>query len=160
MAIDNTITVSGNVTRDPDIRFTNAGQGVATIGVAVNRRYQQNGEWTEEVSFFNVTAWGTLGENAATCLRKGARIVVTGRLQQRAYETQEGEKRNAIEIIADDIGASLRWATVEITRIERTQGSTPAASKAASTPANDEPFLVPADHLDLMDDHFVLRGRM
>lgn len=116
---DNTVTVVGNATRDPELRFTAGGKGVASFGLAVNRRYQQNGEWVEKVSFFNITAWDTLGENAAASLHKGTRVIVTGRLEQRDYETREGDKRNVVEIVADEIGPSLRWARAEIERIER-----------------------------------------
>jgi len=116
---DNTVTVVGNLTRDPELRFTAGGKGIASFGLAVNRRYQQNGEWQEKVSFFNVTAWDTLGENAAASLNKGMRVIVTGRLEQREYETQQGEKRNVVEIVADELGPSLRWARAEVERIAR-----------------------------------------
>lgn len=120
---DNTITLVGNITRDPELRFTAGGKGVASFGLAVNRRYQQNGEWQEKVSFFNVVAWDSLGENAAASLTKGTRVIVSGRLEQRDYETKEGEKRNVVEVIADEIGPSLRWARAEIERIARDAGS-------------------------------------
>jgi len=149
---DNTVTVVGNITRDPELRFTPAGQAVATFGMAVNRRFQKNGQWEEQTSFFNVTAWGTLGENASNSLHKGARILVSGRLDQRSWETQEGEKRSTVEIVADEIGPSLRWATVEITKNERREGgdfsggggggSRPAANEPPPTYAggDEEPF--------------------
>ena len=89
---DSTVTIVGNITRDPELRFTAGGKGIASFGLAVNRRWQQNGEWQEKVSFFNVTAWDTLGENIAASLTKGTRVIVTGRLEQREYETKEGEK--------------------------------------------------------------------
>ena len=73
---DNTVTLVGNVTRDPELRFTTGGQAVASFGIAVNRRYQQNGEWQEQTSFFDVVAWAQLGENAAASLNKGARVIV------------------------------------------------------------------------------------
>ena len=95
----NSVTLIGNLTRDPELRFTTGGRGVASFGLAVNRRWQQNGEWQEQVSFFNVVCWGDLGENVATTLNKGSRAIVTGRLEQRSYETSEGEKRNVFEII-------------------------------------------------------------
>jgi len=82
---DNTITLVGNLTRDPELRFTANGRAVASFGIAVGRRYQVNGEWQEQTSYFNITAWGQLGENAAASLSKGARIVVTGRLEQRIH---------------------------------------------------------------------------
>ncbi len=119
MASDNTVTLVGNLTRDPELRYTTGGRGVASFGLAVNRRYQVNNEWQEQVSFFNVVAWGDLGENAAASLNKGNRIVVTGRLEQRSYETRDGEKRNVTEVIADDLGPSLRWAQAQVERISR-----------------------------------------
>ena len=139
---DSVVTIVGNLTRDPELRFTAGGKGIASFGVAVNRRWQQNGEWQEKVSFFNVTAWDTLGENAAASLTKGTRIIVTGRLEQREYETKEGEKRNVVEIVADEIGPSLRWARAEIERIARdssggsSSGGVASASSASSAPSN------------------------
>lgn len=114
---DSTITVVGNLTKDPEIRYTSGGRGQASFGIAVSRRYQVNGEWQEQTSFFNVVAWGTLAENAAASLTKGTRVVVTGRLEQRSYETKEGEKRSVVEVIADEIGPSLRWARADVERV-------------------------------------------
>ena len=151
---DSNVTIVGNLTRDPELRFTAGGKGVASFGVAVNRRYQVNGEWQEKVSFFNVTAWDSLGENAAASLTKGTRIMVTGRLEQREYETTAGEKRNVVEIVADELGPSLRWARAEVERTQRTGpdgtpsgGARPPAAAAAAggRPADpvygdEEPF--------------------
>jgi single-strand DNA-binding protein len=134
---DNTVTLVGNITRDPELRFTPAGQAVATFGMAVNRRYQKNGQWEEQTSFFNVTAWGTLGENASNSLHKGARILVTGRLEQRSWETQEGDKRSVVEVVADEIGPSLRWATVDITKNERREGG--ESGGGGGRPVSNEP---------------------
>ena len=141
---DNTVTLVGNITREPELRYTNGGNGVASFGLAVNRRYQVNGEWQEKVSFFNVVAWGTLGENAAASLNKGTRIIVNGRLEQRDYETREGEKRNVVEVVADEIGPSLRWARAEIEKISRSTGDSAGAaggaaggSGGAAAPAGD-----------------------
>ncbi len=117
----NSITLIGNLTRDPELRYTTGGRGVASFGIAVNRRYQQNNEWVEQVSFFNVVCWGELGENAAATLTKGSRAIVTGRLEQRSYETN-GEKKSIVEVIADEVGPSLRWAQAQIERTERTGG--------------------------------------
>jgi single-strand DNA-binding protein len=128
---DSTVTLVGNITRDPELRFTTGGKGIASFGIAVNRRYQQNGEWQEKVSFFNVTAWDNLGENAAASLTKGTRVIVTGRLEQREYETKEGEKRSVVEIVADEIGPSLRWARAQVERIARDGGSTGGGSGSA-----------------------------
>ena len=89
---DSTVTIVGNVTRDPEMRYTPSGVAKATFGVAVSRRWQNRTthEWEEQTSFFNVTCWGQMGENASQSLPKGARVVVTGRLEQRSWETQEG----------------------------------------------------------------------
>jgi single-strand DNA-binding protein len=119
---DNTVTLVGNLTRDPELRFTGGGRAVASFGIAVNRRYQVNGEWQEQTSFFNVVAWGQLGENAAASLTKGARIIVSGRLEQREYQTQQGEKRTVVEINADEVGPSLRFATAQVERTSRGSG--------------------------------------
>ena len=134
---DSNVTIVGNLTRDPELRFTAGGKGVASFGVAVNRRYQVNGEWQEKVSFFNVTAWDSLGENAAASLTKGTRIMVTGRLEQREYETTNGEKRNVVEIVADELGPSLRWARAEVERTLRTgpDGAPAGGGRPANAPA-------------------------
>ena len=116
---DNTITVVGNITRDPELRFTTGGRAVASFGIAVNRRYQVNNEWQEQTSFFDVVCFRDLAENAAESLAKGVRAIVTGRLEIRQWETQNGEKRNSVELIADEVGPSLRWANATVTRNER-----------------------------------------
>lgn len=120
---ENTVTLVGNLTRDPELRFTTGGRGVASFGLAVNRRYQQNGEWQDQTSYFNIVAWGQMGENAAATLTKGMRVMVTGRLEQREYTTREGDKRSTIEINADEIGPSLRWATAQVERTAREGGN-------------------------------------
>lgn len=130
---DCTVTLIGNLTRDPELRFTAGGKGVASFGLAVNRRYMVNNEWQEKVSYFNVTAWDSLGENACASLSKGARIIVTGRLEQREYETKDGEKRNVVEVIADDLGPSMRWATATVERVSRSSGAAPAAAQPSSS---------------------------
>ncbi len=132
---DNTITLVGNLTRDPELRFTTTGRGVASFGIAVGRRYQVNGEWQEQTSFFNVTAWGQLGENAAASLTKGARVVVTGRLEQREYTTRDGDKRTAIDVIADELGPSLRWATAQVERTPKSDN--PSAGTRGSNPGGE-----------------------
>jgi single-strand DNA-binding protein len=138
---DNTITLVGNLTRDPELRFTANGRAVASFGIAVGRRYQVNGEWQEQTSYFNVTAWGQLGENAAASLSKGARVVVTGRLEQREYTTREGDKRTAIDVIADELGPSLRWATAQVERTPRQDGATGAKKPGGTNPAGEaSPF--------------------
>ena len=131
---DNSITLVGNLPRDPEIRFTATGRAVASFSMGVSRRYQVNGEWQEKTSWFNVTAWGQLGENAAATLVKGSRVVVTGRLEQREYTSREGEKRTAIDVVADDIGPSLRWATATVVRTPKQEGQ--GGGAATNRPAN------------------------
>jgi single-strand DNA-binding protein len=154
MANGNNVTVVGNATRDPELRFTNSGQAVATFGLAVNRRWQnrQTQEWEESVSFFDITCWAQLAENVAESVQKGSRVLVTGRLDQRSWETQDGEKRSKIEVIADEVGPSLRWATAQVTKNERRGGdfdggggsggakSDPGPTPPAGGSYDEEPF--------------------
>lgn len=130
--MDNTVGLVGNITRDPELRFTPGGMAVAQFGLAVNRRRQDRNtqEWIEETSFFDVVAYGTLAENVAESLQRGGRTVVNGRLEQRSWETAEGEKRYKIEVVADEIGPSLRWATAEVTKNERDANAAPAKAPA------------------------------
>src|SRR3546814_6138569 len=118
---DKPVTVRGNFTRDPERRFTPSGQAIVSFGLAVNRRWQnrQTQEWEEQVSFFDVTCWAQLGQNVSDTLVKGSRAIVTGRLEQRSWETDQGDKRSKVEILADEVGPSLRWATAAHTRNER-----------------------------------------
>jgi single-strand DNA-binding protein len=121
---DSTVTIVGNVTRDPEMRYTPSGVAKASFGVAVSRRWQNRNshEWEEQTSFFNVVCWREMAENVCESIGKGARIVVSGRLEQRSWETENGDKRSVVEIVADDIGPSLRWATAEVKRNERRGG--------------------------------------
>lgn len=148
MAFDNTITVVGNVTRDPELRFTPAGAAVANFGVAWNLK-RQDGE--DQVSFFDVTCWRQLAENVAESLTKGMRVVVYGRLEQRSWQTQDGEKRSKVEIIADEVAPSLKWATAEITRNDTRGGGgggregggysgRPVANEPPPYDTDEEPF--------------------
>jgi single-strand DNA-binding protein len=116
-----TTTVVGNLTRDPEIRYTREGQATTALSLAVNRRWQnrETKEWEESTSFLDVICWRDLAENVALSLTKGARIVVTGRLEQRSWETDEGDRRSKVEIVADEIGASLRFATADIHKVQR-----------------------------------------
>ena len=119
MGFDNTVTVVGNVTRDPELRFTQSGLPIASFGLAWNRRRQDQ---DDEVSFFDVTCFRQLAENVAESVRKGARVVIYGTLQQRSWETDDG-RRSKVEILADDVAPSLKWATAAVTKNERSGGS-------------------------------------
>ena len=145
MGFNNTVTVVGNVTRDPELRFTPNGAAVVNFGLAWNRKGQND---EEVVSFFDVTCWSGLAENVAESITKGSRVVVYGRRDQRSWENQDGERRSKVEIVADDVAPSLRWATVEITRNEFRGGDgggsaapSGGGGRPASTPQTDEePF--------------------
>ena len=119
----NNVTIVGNITRDPELRFTPSGQANARLGVAVNRKWQDrnSGEWQEATSFFDVICWRELAENVSESLKKGTRVIVTGRLEQRSWE-QDGNKRSVVEINADEVAPSLRWATAKVEKTERRSG--------------------------------------
>ncbi len=119
MGFDNTVTVVGNVTRDPELRFAQSGMAIAQFGVAWNRRRQDQ---EDEVSFFDITCFRQLAENVAESIRKGARVVIYGTLQQRSWETDQGDRRSRVEILADDVAPSLKWATAAVTKNERPGG--------------------------------------
>ena len=152
MANGNTVELIGNVTRDPELRFTPNGAAVANFGLAVNRRWrnQKTNEWEEQVSFFDVVCWRELAENASESLTKGTRGMVSGRLDQRSWEDpKDGSKRSKVEVVADEIGPSLRWATAQVSKNERREGgsgggfdSAPPAQEppAAGYSDDEEPF--------------------
>lgn len=137
---DSTTIIIGNCTRDPELNFTPSGLAVAKFGVAVNRRTKnESGEWVDgDPSFFNVTCWRDLADHVAESVTKGQRVIVCGRLEQRTWETDEGEKRSAIDVVADEVGPSLRWATAEVKKAERT-GQTQETPRSTAN-ADEEPF--------------------
>ena len=118
---DNTVTLVGNVTRDPELRFTNTGQPTASFGLAVNRRWQnrQTQEWEEADELLRRGLLARDGREREREPGEGARVVVAGRLEQRSWETAEGDRRSKVEVVADEVGPSLRWATAQITKNER-----------------------------------------
>lgn len=118
--MSNQVTIVGNLTRDPELRYTPNGAAVVKFGVAVNRSYvNRNGEKVEQTDFFTVNAWRQLAENCAESLKTGSRVIVSGRLQARSWETEGGDKRSTVEIEADEIGPSLRWASATIIKPAR-----------------------------------------
>lgn len=125
---ETTITLTGNLVDTPELRYTQTGQAVASFRVASTPRYQdRDGGWRDgDTLFLTCNAWRTLAENAAESLGKGSRVIVTGRLRQRSYETTDGAKRTVCEVTADDIAPSLRTATVKITRASRDTGAATA----------------------------------
>ena len=140
MAFDNTVTIVGNVTRDPELRYLTSGTALASFGVAWNNRYKdRNGDQVEDTSFFDVTCWRDLADHVAESISKGDRVIIFGRLDQRSWETQDGEKRSKVEIVADDVAPSLKWATAEISRVRRDGPGPGGGSGSAGEPARTEP---------------------
>ncbi|MEU1395411.1 single-stranded DNA-binding protein [Micromonospora zamorensis] len=125
MAGDTTITVIGNLTDDPELRFTPSGAAVAKFRVASTPRFMDkaSNEWKDgEPLFLACTVWRQAAEHVAESLQRGARVIVSGRLRQRSYETREGEKRTVIELEVDEIGPSLRYATAKVQKMSRSGG--------------------------------------
>jgi single-strand DNA-binding protein len=135
---DTTTIITGNLTDNPELRFTPNGAAVANFRVAVTPRVRDGNDWKDgETSFFRVNAWRQLAENATESLSKGDRVIVVGRLKARSWETPEGERRSVTEIEADEIGPSLRWATAKPERA--TSGSTSKA-KSGGQFSDEPPF--------------------
>jgi len=125
VAGDTTITVVGNLTADPELRFTPSGAAVANFTVASTPRIfdRQSSEWKDgEALFLRCNIWREAAENVAESLTRGARVIVTGRLKQRSFETREGEKRTVFEVEVDEIGPSLRYATAKVNKASRSGG--------------------------------------
>jgi single-strand DNA-binding protein len=141
---DTTITMIGNLVDDPELRFTPSGAAVAKFRVASTPRYldKTTNEWKDgESLFLQCQIWRQAAENVAESLTKGMRVILSGRLKQRSYETKEGEKRTVFEVEVDEVGPSLRNATAKVTRTQRAAGSGGAAAPAAATEAfNDDPW--------------------
>src|SRR6059058_5632284 len=126
MAGDTVITVIGNLTGDPELRFTPSGAAVASFTVASTPRTldKATNEWKDgEALFLRCSIWRQAAENVAESLQKGMRVIVSGRLQQRSYETREGEKRTVIEMQVDEVGPSLKYATAKVNRTQRGSSS-------------------------------------
>jgi len=114
---------------------------MARVRFAVSRRFQKNGEWQEETGFFGGTLWREAAENAAESLQKGMRVIVVGSLEQRNWETAEGEKRSVVEIRIDEVGPSLRWATASVTRSPRADSfASDGGPRMAAGPVGREDF--------------------
>jgi single-strand DNA-binding protein len=146
VAGDTTITVVGNLTADPELRFTPSGAAVANFTVASTPRIydRQSGEWKDgEALFLRCNIWREAAENVAESLTRGSRVIVTGRLKQRSFETREGEKRTVFEVEVDEIGPSLRYATAKVNKASRGGGSggfgggSRAAAASSEKPADD-----------------------
>lgn len=133
------VSLIGNVTNDPDVRFSNSGSAVTTFGVAVTRRERKDNQWVDgETEFFDVVCLRSLAENVAETVSKGTRVVVVGELQQRKWMTESGERRSKLEVLAEAIGPDLRFATAVVTK-NGGNGSKQARSELRSVP-EEEPF--------------------
>jgi single-strand DNA-binding protein len=122
---DTPITIVGNLVDDPQLRFTQSGQAVASFRVASTPRYRDNqtGEWKDgEALFLTCSVWRQAAENVGESLQRGMRVIVNGRLRQRSYETQQGEKRTVYEVEVDEVGPSLRYASAKVTKTSRSGG--------------------------------------
>jgi len=118
------IHLVGNLTRDPELRFIPSGAAVANFGVAINTRRKEGNEWVDsDPEFYDVVCWRELAENVAESLLKGQRVVVVGKLSQRSWQQDDGSTRSKVEVVADSVGPDLRWATAQVTRTERSNGS-------------------------------------
>ena len=145
MAYDNTVTIVGNMTREPELRYTASGVPVTEFGVAWNSKDRDG---NESVSFFDVTCWRDLAEHVAESLGKGMRVIVYGRLDQNTWETKDGDKRSKVRVIADDVGPSLRWAIANVDRLQRAGsdstwrpvGDGKSAMERGGFPTDEEPF--------------------
>jgi single-strand DNA-binding protein len=132
---DTHVTVAGNLTADPELKFTPNGAAVANFRIAVTARVRDGEGWRDgETSFFRVNAWRTLGEHVADSLSKGDRAIVVGRLKSRSWETPEGEQRSTVEIDADEVAPSLRWAVAKPQRPERNGEETKTGQFADEPP--------------------------
>jgi single-strand DNA-binding protein len=146
VAGDTVITVVGNLTADPELRFTPSGAAVANFTVASTpRTFDKNtNEWKDgEALFLRCSVWRQAAENVAESLQRGTAVIVQGRLKQRSYETKEGEKRTVYELDVDEVGPSLRWATAKVTKASRGGGGGGGfggSNGGGSSPSNDDPW--------------------
>ncbi len=158
MAGDTTITVVGNLTSDPELRFTPSGASVASFTVASTPRFldKSSNEWKDgDALFLRCSVWRQAAENAAESLHRGDRVIVTGRLKQRSFETREGEKRTVVEIDVDEVGPSLKYASARVSKASRGGGSGGQAggqSRPSSSGPADDPWAAPVGGGGLTDE--------
>ena len=147
MAGETLITVVGNLTDDPDLRFTPNGAAVANFTVASTPRFfdKQTNDWKDgDALFLRCSIWRQAAENVAETLQRGARVIVQGRLKQRSYETREGEKRTTFEVEVDEIGPSLKYATAKVTKTSRSGGGGGGGGNTGGGGGGNDPWATPA----------------
>ena len=156
---DVTVPVVGNLTHDPELRFTPSGAAVASFTVASTPRIldKATNEWKDgDALFLRCSVWRQAAENVAESLTRGARVVVTGRLRQRSYETKEGEKRTVVELEVDEVGPSLRYATAKVTKASRGGGGGgggfSGGAPSGGTATDDDPWATPAPSGGMSDE--------
>lgn len=143
MAGETIITVVGNLTADPELRYTQGGLAVANFTIASTPRSfdRASNDWKDgEALFLRASVWRDFAEHVAGSLTKGSRVIATGRLKQRSYETKEGERRTSIELEVDEIGPSLRYATAQVTRTQGTGGGGGGRGVTSGSGGGDEPW--------------------
>ena len=144
---DINVTIVGNLTGDPELRFTPSGAAVASFTVASSSRYldKASNEWKDsDPVYLRCSVWRQYAENVAESLEKGMRVIVSGRLKQRSYETREGEKRTVMELEVDDVGPALRYATAKVTRTARAQGGFGGEGGGGGGAPADDPWSQPS----------------
>jgi single-strand DNA-binding protein len=141
------VTIVGNLTNDPELRFTPSGAAVASFTVASSTRVldKQTNEWKDgDTTFLRCNVWRQYAENVAESLQRGMRVIVNGRLKQRSYETKEGEKRTVYEVEVDDVGPALRYATAKVTKVSRGGPGAGGGFGGGDTTSADDPWSTPA----------------
>jgi len=157
---DTNVTLVGNLTDDPELRFTPSGAAVANFTVASTPRFldKQTNEWKDgDALFMRCNVWRQAAENVAESLQRGMRVIVTGRLKQRSYETKEGEKRTVYEVEVDEVGPSMRYATAKVNKVQRSGGSGGGGGFGggggnSAGGATDDPWATPAPAGDFSDE--------
>lgn len=141
---DSQSTIIGRLGADPELRFTANGKSVCSFSLAVERRYKQNDEWTGVTTWYNVSLWDAMAENVAASLHKGDRVICVGMAEMREYEAKDGTKGKSLDFRCEAIGADLKWARVEIEKVEREKsykdGSTTTSRAADPKYGEEEPF--------------------
>lgn len=143
MSNESSITIVGNCSREPEIRYTPSGAQVVTLGVVFNKRVKNRDtqQWEDgPAQFFDVKCWGSLAENVAESVTRGTRIIVFGELEFRSWETDAGEKRSKVEIKAESIGPDLRWATAQVQKITRSDSTQGGGHQQQAPAADDNPY--------------------
>lgn len=141
MAQGNSVVLVGNLTKDPELRFTASGTAVTSGSIAVNERKKEGDEWVDVPSFFDFVVWQDQAEHVSESLGKGVRVILQGKLQTRTWEDDEKNKHYRTEVVVDEIGPALRWATANVTKASGGSGGGKGKPAAKAAPVDDgDPF--------------------